>query len=276
MKYIQNDKYIITPKEKPRFYTTKCIVSGKLLEVYKYHRTQVGKRDSSISKNARTNTNKGNINSNIGMQTIDRKLEYINKSRRDLKRLINANLHQGRNQDKFLTLTFAKNITDKQYCLLKYRSFIKSLQRSFKSIKYITILEKQKRGAFHFHIILFDFPYIDLEILNNKWKHGFTDVQAIKNHTYIKNGKKYDFASYLVKYMGKEFGGTSTKGERRYYKSNNLLSPILLYDESVESLLNNIDYHKECDFQFDNDFVGTVDYEKIIAHDKIAIKQLNS
>jgi len=251
-----SDKYLITQKEKPQFYTIKCIVSGNLLEIYKYHRTQFGKQDIKVSsrnkEEKRTSINTSN----------DRTTEYINKSRRELKRLINANLHHGKNLDKFLTLTLAENITDKQYCLLKYRSFIKSLQRSYGNIKYITILEKQKRGAYHFHIILFDFPYIDLPSLNEKWKHGYTDIQAIKNHTYLKNGKRYDFASYLVKYMGKEFGGNSIKGERRYYKSSNLLSPVTLYDIEISALLNNINYYKEFEFQFSNDSVGTVDYKK--------------
>lgn len=68
--------------------------------------------------------------------------------------------------------------------------------------KYIFILEKQKRGAIHVHMICNGF--FDFEINENgykqlkDWKHGFTSVLEIKD--FDKNFKPF---LYLFKYMRK-------------------------------------------------------------------------
>lgn len=253
-------------KDKPMQYQVKAVLSGNILEIYKYDNRQWNHRNRKISKhNASMKDNENDINK------IDRQKEYINKSKRDIRRLIEANLHQGKEYDKFLTLTFAKNVTDKEYCLMKYRSFIKSLQRAYKVVKYITVVEKQKRGAFHFHIILFDFPYIDLTSLNQKWQQGFTDIKIIKDNQFTKNGHKYAFSKYIVKYLGKDFGGTTKKRERRYYKSNNLKSSIELFENDVYSLLSKHGYYEDYHCSFENKYVGKVMYSKLLLDKKIVV-----
>lgn len=253
-------------KDTLEYYQCKAVLSGNILEIYKYQRKQVTHNKSNRQDSIRDKkTNENPI-------ATDRKQEYINQSKRDLRRQIEANLNQGKQYDKFLTLTFAKNITDKEYCLMKYRSFIKSLQRSYGDIKYITVLEKQKRGAYHFHIILFDFPYIDLEVLNNKWKYGYTDIKIIKNNSFIKNGRRYEFSGYLVKYLGKDFGGSNEKKQRRYYKSRNLKKPITVYENDVINILATFNYYEIFECDFNNQYVGDVIYKKIVLQNN-TIKQ---
>lgn len=71
-----------------------------------------------------------------------------------------------------------------------------------KPFKYIYVMEVQKRGAIHFHIVCND----ALELVKNKngynsvkhWKHGFSSVLSISNVD--NNFKPY---LYLFKYMGK-------------------------------------------------------------------------
>jgi hypothetical protein len=46
-------------------------------------------------------------------------------------------------------------------------------------LKYLATWEKQKRGAIHYHVIFFDFPYIAKEKLQNLWSHGFIKINRI-------------------------------------------------------------------------------------------------
>ena len=58
--------------------------------------------------------------------------------------------------------------------------------------------EKQKRGAIHYHIVLFSFPFVPHERLMKIWGHGLVwinkiDVDAVENR-----------GRYLSKYFDKD------------------------------------------------------------------------
>jgi hypothetical protein len=114
---------------------------------------------------------------------------------------------------KFLTLTFRENITELKKANKLFRHFIKRLNRKCKkTIRYVAVPEFQKRGAVHYHLLIFNLPYIKAEVIEQQiWKNGIINLRAC----YRTKGLFY----YLTKYMVKSFSDPRCKGEKRYFYS---------------------------------------------------------
>ena len=57
---------------------------------------------------------------------------------------------------------------------------------------------KQERGAIHYHIILFDFPFISINRLTTIWGHGFVKINKIDVDSIENRGR------YISKYFEKD------------------------------------------------------------------------
>ncbi len=132
----------------------------------------------------------------------------VRKSCENFKWLIRAN------EDKirlFVTLTYARNMTDTKQLYQDFRSFWQRLKREVSHLKgYLVAFEPQKRGAWHAHVLLlsdFRMLYISNKVMRRVWGHGFTKTQRPKGIR--------DVASYLTSYLTNVKSGTTTKkGER--------------------------------------------------------------
>ncbi|WP_236651814.1 rolling circle replication-associated protein [Enterococcus hirae] len=107
--------------------------------------------------------------------SLKRKQKHYQNMRFEIARLIDMNFD---NQTKFLTLTFRENIQDIAYANNKFNKFIKRLNYELyhikkSKLKYLATWEKQKRGAIHYHIVLFSFPFISTNRLTTIWGIGF-------------------------------------------------------------------------------------------------------
>lgn len=112
--------------------------------------------------------------------------------------------HNGKKQTtKFLTLTFKENITKLEKANQEFTKFMKRLSYyAYKIrknvIKYIAVPELQKRGVWHYHIVLFNVKYIPWHILMRIWDQGSVYINALK-----KNMKGTEIAKYITKYISK-------------------------------------------------------------------------
>lgn len=136
----------------------------------------------------------------------------------NIARLIDTNFDEN---TKFMTLTFKENIQDIAATNDEFKKFIKRLNyHVFKTkksqIKYLATWEKQKRGAIHYHIILFSFPFVPYERLVAIWGHGHhvwinkIDVDAAENR-----------GTYISKYFDKDLDIKEHK-KKAFFKSQNL------------------------------------------------------
>jgi hypothetical protein len=134
-----------------------------------------------------------------------------NRARNNIRRLITGNLHQDKEIPKFLTTTFKNNIQDLTETNYHYKKFIQRLEYKLqRNLHYLTVHEKQERGAIHYHSIFFNFPRIDQSYLQKEWG----------GHVWIKNVyKTKGLFSYLTKYITKSFEDESFKGKKRYFQS---------------------------------------------------------
>jgi hypothetical protein len=203
-------------------YMIKCIKSGKLKEFYLYQYPVFLQRPE-YKKNDFSHRRKHNLKWS--------KLRAFRIIRRAIFNDFEIN-------DKFLTLTFHRNINDLDYCYKELKLFLRELKILFdytwvngEPLKYIIVPEYQKRGAVHYHLII-NLPFITKEIQNVIfpiiWRHGFKDLRAIKD---------LNRASwYLAKYITKS---ELPIGRKRYYKSKNLSKSKIIYNYQALNELKN-------------------------------------
>jgi hypothetical protein len=133
----------------------------------------------------------------------------------------NANKHldyENKKQNvKFLTLTFKEKISEIEKANKELTKFMKRL--SFycygtrkNVIKYIAVPELQKRGAWHFHVILFNVKYVEWAKLMRLWGNGGVYINAIKVE---RNDDIKQVAKYITKYISKSMCIEKTKNEKK-------------------------------------------------------------
>lgn len=151
------------------------------------------------------------------------------KAKNNLKKLAQANFGK---DSKFLTLTFNNendfDITDIKSCNNKYSLFIRRLSRKFPGFKYITVLEFQKRGAVHYHILC-NIGFKFKSELQELWGHGYIQINRVRTSSHI--------VRYISKYMMKHAEDERFINHRRYFCSQNLVKPIRLGPHESTHLL---------------------------------------
>ena len=115
-----------------------------------------------------------------------------------LRDIINANSSR-RDRMKFITTTYAENMTCEKRLYSDTKEFIRKLRKycAGYKVEYINVVEPQGRGAWHNHFILiFDrtAPYLDNDtVISPLWGHGFVKTKAIDD---IENLGAY-FSAYF-------------------------------------------------------------------------------
>lgn len=218
-----------------KFYNTEKIVSKSTTEyivnldgfyVYDFERGEVGKRRDFDE-----------LSTLEQMQSIRRKERYYRDKIFYIRRLVDCNYDD---KSSFLTVTFKDNITDIKLAHREFDNFMKRFKRYLKrtKIKYIATWEKQKRGSIHYHIILFDVPFIKASKMEEIWGNGFIKINKI-----AKSVKQWEIGVYLTKYFVKDID-KKQRYSNAYSKSTNLIEPVeyrerLDLDDVNDILLNN-------------------------------------
>lgn len=151
-------------------------------------------------------------------------LDSVRKSFNRLKAVINCNYDSPLNV-RYITLTYAENMQDNKRISNDLRYFFRNMKRRYGEFEYIYTKEKQARGAWHIHMILFfdrEAPYMpntkDNHPIRDAWGHGFVNVQGFE-------GDINNLGNYLCAYLTDD-KATSKKGARL----QNYESGIRLYN----------------------------------------------
>ena len=150
-----------------------------------------------------------------------RRQRHYKGVRWEIARLIDCNFDDA---TKFLTLTFADNVSDIKYCNREFSKFVRRLNRRvYKSdvmqVRYLAVWEAQQRGAIHYHVVLFGFPYIRLSELREVWGHGFVKINRVDVD------QRQNVGRYISKYFSKDVDEGSYK-QKKFFRSQNLIQPI--------------------------------------------------
>ena len=231
------------------FYDKKVIIAGNVIEVYEYEKcVHFGYKDTRKNSKGR-----GSIASADDKEKNREKV--LSRARKDLRRIINCNIQK---YSKFLTLTFKDNVQDLDYANNEFKNFIKRLNYHYGiKIKYTAVIEFQKRGAIHYHCILYNLVQkINVQELQEIWKHGFIKINSIDNVDNV--------GAYVCKYMTKT-DDDRLLGRRMYFNSRGLNKPQEIKEPDLiaqlqKSLLNQALKYENT---FTNDY-NSVNYRQYI------------
>lgn len=215
-------------------YNSKVIASGDIIEVYEYKNPILEGFDNSKSKG------KGRKCVADDEEQLKNRELVLQRARRDLRRLINSNIHMYGVRSKFVTLTFREHVTTFNQANYEWKKFRQRLEDYLeKYIRYAVVPEFTKIGRIHFHVVFFDLPYIQNKKLQDIWGQGFVKINAIDNVDNV--------GAYVCKYMtkgeeseekeSKSIENDRLKGKKCYFSSRRLYKPIeIKQKDRVDSL----------------------------------------
>jgi len=197
---------------------TKLIKSGDMIELYEYDKFLHERRKKS----------KKGLRGNRGCSV--RRLDNVKRLKRDFVRLVRSNL-TGTECPLFLTLTMGQVLRIE----IAYRLFASFIHR-FRRLngthwRYIAVPEFQKRGAVHFHVLIWGLSEkIEINERNTRaiqhvWQRGFVDC-------FLTDGSP-KLAHYVAKYMSKALQDERLFYSKAYVCSRNCLRPLLFKTSSV-------------------------------------------
>lgn len=125
----------------------------------------------------------------------------LHRTFKRLRELINCNVTSVENV-RWITLTYAENMTDTERLYKDFEKFNKRFQyycdkQGFGKAEYIVVCEPQGRGAWHMHLMYFFdgvAPFISNDKLSDLWGHGFVKITALKDCDNV--------GAYLTAYLG--------------------------------------------------------------------------
>lgn len=242
----------------------KVIKSGSVVEVYQYEKDV---NYDAIAKAQRTRFFKEQERKRHGIKRTRGsgvvRPDNARKRKKSFIRLVWANL-VGETKPALLTLTMYE-VGSVRDAWLAFREFGQRLRRNEgKNLRYIAVPELQKRGAIHYHVLIWGLneeqvkKESELRYYQGLWQRGFVDCVPT-------NGSP-NLARYLAKHMSKTLLDSRLCGQRAYMASVSVLRPVSL------SLKTAVSYSKEAfglDFKrdipsfsckFKNKWLGECDY----------------
>lgn len=235
----------------------KAVISGNIIEFYEYEKP--------ILKDFQNKHRSGRSVEAFEEEKLDNRLKVQQRAKKTIRRLINANV--GKYKDDFgrtfnpvfMTLTFAENLQDLKIANNQFMKFIKRLNYKITGskkayLKYVVAVEFQNRGAIHYHLVLFNLPYIPANEVGELWGNGFIKLNKIDEVDNI--------GSYVTKYMGKDLHSDKLQGEKCYFSSRGLLQPVEIEDKKeIEQLRATLSLEKPVYISnYANDYTGNINY----------------
>lgn len=242
----------------------KLVQSGDIIEIYEYSEGYIKGYTLTESEINRRKGSKNNTDD------IDSRKRSLKRAKANLRRLINANVGQYGKEftAKFLTLTFRDNVKDIKQANYEFNKFIKRLNYKLYGVKkvnlkYTTVIEFQKRGAIHYHIIIYNMPYLKADKISNIWGNGFIKINNIDN---VDNVGAYvgEYLGQAEKGQGKDIEDDRLRGQKTYFSSRGLLKPLEVTNKkTVEQVANALLNRKPTySSTYENEYLGTVTYKQ--------------
>lgn len=231
-----------------KWYSVKAVRSGNVVELYEYENLiLLGETNNGFGRSVQANE-----------EDKARHRKYtLAKAGRTVRRLINANVDAWGEVPKFLTLTFAENVQDVKQANYEFKKFRQRLEYELKlKLKYVVVVEFQKRGAVHYHVVFFNLPYVDADFLASVWRNGFIKINAIEHVDNV--------GAYVCKYMTKNSDDERLQGQKSYFTSRGLIKPVekALEKKEIDQLRAGLSQYKVYESDFFNDYTGNIRYEQ--------------
>ena len=243
----------------------KIIQSGDIIEIYEYEEGYLKGyqlTDSEKEKLGRKSEKSDNYE--------EHRKQVLQRAKKNLRRLINANVGQYGKEftAKFLTLTFKENVQDIEQANYEFQKFIKRLNyycfgTKKANLKYTCVVEFQKRGAIHYHVIIYNMPYVKANDIANVWGNGFIKINKIDD---IDNVGAYvsEYLGQAEKGQGHDIEDDRLQGKKSYFSSKGLFKPVEITDKKmVEQVTAALPQeYLTYSSQFENEHLGNITYKQ--------------
>lgn len=232
-------------------YNLKVVVSGKQVEVFKYKKHVWRDFDKKQFENIKPQKEPKQLNAFEQLELKKQKMKYsLNRTKTEIRRLTNSNPQL----NKFMTLTFAENITDLKTANYIFNQFIKRISYKYPNFEYLAVPEFQKRGAVHYHLLC-KLPFIEIAELQAIWGQGFIKINKIDNINNV--------GAYVCKYLTKDMFDERTFGKKKFFRSQSLSEPIEILGywgmKFIEKFCSNLTPVFEKTFE--SEWIGEVEYK---------------
>jgi hypothetical protein len=138
---------------------------------------------------------------------------FSGKSKLGMKRTFNKLDKSVTSKAQMVTLTYSENMQDAPRAKKHLHAFAQQLRRNYRGAGYIWKQECQKRGAIHFHLLVFGIKFLPWEWVAQVWckivvQGAGLSIEQITNQlnagTQVKAARNlWEAKSYLEKYLGK-------------------------------------------------------------------------
>lgn len=198
----------------------KIVQSGDLLEVYQYEKMPFPPRIKRKSKRR-------------GERLPFKSERHIKRAVFNFRRRARANLVYG--NPHMLTLTMLEIMPISEAYEIFTQFGVRMRKEYGNSIVWIAVPEFQKRGAVHFHVLIWKLPY-EIHVterttrtIQHLWGQGFVDIIATDGSPKL--------SGYLAKYMSKAMHDERLFNKKAYSCSRNALSPVSFNTKTSIALL---------------------------------------
>src|SRR5690625_4448154 len=173
-----------------------------------------------------------------------------------------------------MTLTFKQNVKDHKTANDEFKKFIQRLNYRVTGqkravLQYTCVVERQKRGAIHYHVIFYNLHYTPFNELSDVWQNKNEQrglrINAIKEIDNV--------GSYVTKYISKEIralkdneNGGREKDKKIYFQSLGLKKPReeKITEDEIKKVMKNLSKtDKIFQSEFENEYVGKIKYTQI-------------
>lgn len=226
-----------------KLYKTKLIKSGDVIEVYQY---EVERAVGYKSKKTVIPKETKYVDPETGEILTDEQVKIKNRQKNSIRQKMNlirlANTNFRGKDVRFLTLTFRENLQDIEKANKIFNLFIKHLNYQLKkkgkpTIKYLVVIEFQKRGAIHYHALT-KMSFTRVEIIRECWRKASKEFGG---NIDIKRVDRVDnVGAYISKYMSKNNEDLRLSGKKQYWSSRNLEKPIEVVGDQAESYIEKL------------------------------------
>jgi len=152
----------------------------------------------------------------------------VRRSRSRLRHLILAT-----KSDHLLTLTYRANVVDFDDACRDLAKFVRLVRQRKPDWTYVAVAERQKRGAWHWHLAVHGRQ--DVGLLRTIWLRvvgdGNIDVSAAKSK---RSNRSLALVRYLGKYLAKGFAEDHELNARRFRASHGIRVPATVLNLPLE------------------------------------------
>ena len=162
-------------------------------------------------------------------------LVSTHRTRRELTNLAYANFDQWGEKTKILTLTKRANL-DLTQGAQYFKKFIRSISDLLHyRLQYVSVPEFQERGAVHYHMLMFNFPFMDKVYakLRTLWGDPQVNLDTIRNQGSVEANVRY-----ITKYITKQATDERFFNRRRYYPSRELKRPVIITNDQMIEMID--------------------------------------